>query len=76
MHGGTIVDATIVEVPSSTKNETGKWDTEMHQTKKGNQWHFGMKVHIGADAGTGYVHTIAETSANVHDMDEATNHSM
>ena len=72
MHGGTIVDATLVEAPSSTKNETGKRDPEMHQTKKGNQWHFGMKVHIGADAGTGYVHTITGTSANVHDLDEVT----
>ena len=72
MHGGTIVDATLVEAPSSTKNETGKRDPEMHQTKKGNQWHFGMKVHIDADAGTGYVHTIAGTSANVHYLDEVT----
>lgn len=71
MHGGTIVDATIVEAPSSTKNKDGERDPEMHQTKKGNQWHYGMKVHIGVDAGTGYVHTITATAANVHDIEEA-----
>jgi len=71
MHGGTIVDATIVSAPSSTKNRDGERDPEMHQTKKGNQWHFGMKVHIGADAGTGYVHTITGSAANVHDIEEA-----
>ena len=71
MHGGTIVDATIVSAPSSTKNKDGERDPEMHQTKKGNQWHYGMKVHIGADAGTGYVHTITGTAANVHDIEEA-----
>lgn len=70
MHGGTIVDATIVSAPSSTKNATGERDPEMHQTKKGNQWHFGMKVHAGVDAGTGYVHTITGTAANVHDSVE------
>ena len=53
LRGGTIVDATIIEAPSSTRNRTGKRDPEMHQTKKGNQWHFGMKTHIGVDAGTG-----------------------
>ena len=71
MHGGTIVDATIVSAPSSTKNKNGERDPEMHQTKKGNQWHYGMKVHIGADAGSGYVHTITGTAANVHDIEEA-----
>ena len=55
MHGGTIVDATIISAPSSTKNRTGTRDPEMHQTKKGNQWYHGMKVHAGVDAGTGYV---------------------
>ena len=70
MHGGTIVDATIVAAPSSTKNKTGKRDEEMHQTKKGNQWYFGMKVHSGVDAGSGYVHTITGTSANIHDVNE------
>jgi transposase, IS5 family len=53
---GTIVDATIIEAPSSTKNATGTRDPEMHQTKKGNNWHFGMKAHIGVDAETGLVH--------------------
>lgn len=71
MHGGTIVDATIIAAPSSTKNASGERDPEMHQTKKGNQWYFGMKVHSGVDAGTGYVHTITGTSANVHDSAEA-----
>jgi IS5 family transposase len=71
MHGGTIVDATIIAAPSSTKNKEHKRDEEMHQTKKGNQWYFGMKVHSGVDAGSGYVHTITATSANVHDIDEA-----
>ena len=71
MHGGTIVDATIIAAPSSTKNKEHKRDDEMHQTKKGNQWYFGMKVHSGVDAGSGYVHTITGTSANVHDVYEA-----
>lgn len=70
MHGGTIVDATIISAPSSTKNKEGKRDPEMHQTKKGNQWYHGMKVHSGVDAGSGYVHTITGTPANVHDIDE------
>lgn len=70
MRGGTIVDATIIAAPSSTKNKTGKRDKEMHQTKKGNQWYFGMKVHSGVDAGSGYVHTITGTAANVHDVNE------
>lgn len=73
MHGGTIVDASIIAAPSSTKNAEGKRDPEMHQTKKGNQWYFGMKVHTGVDAGTGYVHTVTVTSANVHDVEETTN---
>ena len=71
MHGGTIVDATIISAPSSTKNATGKRDPEMHQTKKGNQWYHGMKVHIGVDAGTGIVHTVIGTAANVHDSEKA-----
>lgn len=73
MHGGTIVDATIVAAPKSTKNQNGKRDPEMHQTKKGNEWYFGMKVHAGVDAGTGYVHTITVTAANVHDVAETAN---
>jgi len=71
MHGGTIVDASIIAAPSSTKNQSGKRDEEMHQTKKGNQWYFGMKVHSGVDAGSGYVHTITGTAASVHDSAEA-----
>ena len=71
MRGGSIIDATIIAAPSSTKNATGTRDPEMHQTKKGNQWYFGMKAHIGTDAGTGYVHSVSATAANVHDLDEA-----
>jgi IS5 family transposase len=71
MHGGSIVDATIIKAPSSTKNESGKRDPEMHQTKKGGEWYFGMKAHIGVDAGSGYVHTVTATAANVHDICEA-----
>ena len=70
---GTIVDASIIEAPSSTKNRAGERDPEMHQTKKGNQWHFGMKVHIGVDADTGLVHSMSATAANVHDVTEAHN---
>lgn len=70
MHGETIVDATIIAAPSSTKNREGKRDEEMHQTKKGKQWYFSMKVHSGVDAGSGYVHTITGTAANVHDSHE------
>ena len=73
MRGGSIVDATIIAAPSSTKNAAGERDPQMHQTKKGNQWYFGMKAHIGVDAGTGYVHSVTATSANVHDLDEAVN---
>jgi IS5 family transposase len=70
MRGGSIVDATIIAAPSSTKNATGGRDPEMHQTRKGNQWYFGMKAHIGSDAGTGYVHSLTATAANVHDLDQ------
>ena len=70
---GTIVDASITLAPSSTKNRDGERDPEMHQTKKGNQWHFGMKVHIGVDADTGLVHSMSTTAANVHDITEAHN---
>ena len=72
MRGGSIVDATIIAAPSSTKNATGERDPQMHQTRKGNQWYFGMKAHIGVDAATGYVHSVTATAANVHDLDEAT----
>lgn len=71
MRGGSIVDATIIAAPSSTKNATGTRDPEMRQTKKGNQWYFGMKAHVGVDAGTGYVHSVRVTAASVHDLDEA-----
>jgi IS5 family transposase len=65
---GTVVDATIISAPSSTKNQSGQRDPEMRQTKKGNQWHFGMKMHIGADASSGLVHTMVTTPANVNDV--------
>ena len=71
MHGGTIIDATIINAPSSTKNAEKNRDPEMHQTKKGNEWKFGMKCNIGVDAGSGLVHSITATSANVHDITEA-----
>ena len=65
--GGTIVDATIINAPSSTKNQGKKRDPEMHQTRKGNQWYFGMKAHIGVDADSKLIHSVATTSARVHD---------
>ena len=68
---GTIVDATLIAAPPSTKNREGKRDEEMHQTKKGNQWHFGMKAHIGVDAQSGLVHTVIGTAANVSDVTQA-----
>ena len=68
MREGTIVDATIIAAPSSTKNASKERDPEMHQTKKGNQWHFGMKAHIGVDAQSGLVHTVTGTAANVADI--------
>jgi len=67
------VDATIINAPSSTKNQDKTRDKEMKQTKKGNQWYFGMKAHVGTDTGKGLVHTIVVTNAAVHDsqvMDE------
>ena len=71
MKGGTIVDATIINAPSSAKNAGKKRGPEMHQTKKGNEWKFGMKCHIGVDAGSGLVHTITVTAANAHDITQA-----
>lgn len=71
MKGGTIVDATIIDAPSSTKNAQKARDPEMHQTKKGNVWRFGMKCHAGVDAGSGLCHSITATAANVHDIVEA-----
>jgi IS5 family transposase len=70
MRGGSIIDATIIAAPSSTKNKEGKRDPEMCHTKKGNQWYFGMKIHSGADAGSGYIHKITATPANIHDIEE------
>jgi IS5 family transposase len=64
---GTIVDATIINAPSSTKNREGKRDPEMRQTRKGNQWYFGMKAHIGTDSRTRLIHSVAVSGANVHD---------
>ncbi len=71
MRAGTIEDATIIAAPSLTKNESNARDPEMHQTKKGNQWHFGMKAHIGVDAESGLVHTVVGTAANVNDVTQA-----
>jgi transposase, IS5 family len=68
---GTIVDATIIAAPCSTKNESGERDPEMHQTKKGNQWYFGMKAHIGVDASSGLVHTVVTSAANEADVNIA-----
>jgi IS5 family transposase len=68
---GTVVDATIIAAPSSTKNRDGARDPEMHQTKKGNQWHFGMKAHIGVDAESGLVTRVIGTAANVSDVTQA-----
>ena len=68
---GTIMDATIIAAPPSTKNSTGTRDPAMHQTKKGQQWYFGMKAHIGADDAHGIVHTVEGTAANVSDISQA-----
>jgi IS5 family transposase len=68
LKSGTIVDATIIAAPSSTKNKTSEGDPEMHQTKKGNQWYFGMKAHIGFDVESGLVHTVRTTAANEVDV--------
>lgn len=73
MHGGSIVEATIISAPSSTKNAGKGRDPEMHSTKKGNQWYFGMKIHSGVDAGSGYVHTITATAANASAISETHN---
>ncbi len=71
LRAGTVVDATLIAAPSSTKNASGERDPEMHQTKKGNQYYFGMKAHIGADAESGLVHTVIGTAANVNDVTQA-----
>ena len=67
------MDATIIEAPSSTKNKEQQRDPEMHQTKKGNQWHFGMKAHIGVDAKSGLTHSLVTTAANEHDLNQLGN---
>lgn len=68
MHGGSIVDATIIDAPSSTKNKKHERDPEMKSTRKGGEYHFGMKAHVGVDAGTGLVHSVTVTAANVGDV--------
>jgi transposase, IS5 family len=71
LRAGTVVDATLIAAPSSTKNKSGERDPEMHQSKKGEQWYFGMKAHIGVDAESGLVHTVRGTAGNVGDVVEA-----
>ena len=71
MRTGTVVDATLISAPSSTKNIEGERDPEMKQTRKGNNWYFGMKAHIGVDAVSGLVHTVIGTAANVNDLNVA-----
>jgi IS5 family transposase len=65
MRERTVVDATLIAAPPSTKNNEGKRNPEMHQSKKGNDWHFGMKAHIGVDAASGLVHTVVSTAGDV-----------
>jgi IS5 family transposase len=71
MREGTIVDATLIAAPPSTKNRDKERDPEMHQSKKGNDWHFGMKAHVGVDMATGLVHTVVGTAGNVADVTQA-----
>jgi transposase, IS5 family len=73
LSGGTIVDATLIAAPPSTKNASGERDPQMHQSKKGNQWHFGMKLHIGVDSQSGLIHSASVTAGNVHDSQELPN---
>jgi len=70
LKSGTMVDATIIHAPPSTKNRDKQRDPEMHQTKKGNQWCFGMKIHVGADVNSGLVHTLSVTPANASDISQ------
>jgi len=70
LKGGTMVDATIIHAPPSTKNEDKQRDPDMHQTKKGNQWFFGMKIHVGADVNSGLAHAVSVTSANASDVSQ------
>ena len=71
LKAGTVVDATLIAAPSSTEEQSGERDPEMHQAKNGNRWHFGMKAHIEADAESGLMHTVRGTAANVNDVVEA-----
>ena len=71
LKAGTVVDATLIAAPSSTKNASGERDPQMHQTKKGKQWYFGMKAHIGTDAESGLVHSVIATAANIADINVA-----
>jgi IS5 family transposase len=71
LKSGTAIDATLIAAPNSTKNSTGERDPEMHQTRKGSQWHFGMKAHIGVDADSGRVHSVVGTAANINDVTQA-----
>jgi len=70
LKGGTMVDATIIHAPPSTKNQAKQRDPDMHQTKKGQQWYFGMKIHVGADVNSGLAHTVSVTPANVSDVSQ------
>lgn len=70
LKGGTMVDATIIHAPASTKNKARRRDPEMHQTKKANQWYFGMKLHVGADVNSGLAHTVSVTPANASDISQ------
>lgn len=71
VRSGTVVDATLIAAPSSTKNQNRSRDPEMHQTKKGNQWYFGCKAHVGTDAASGLAHSVVVTAANVADVTQA-----
>ncbi|AGP81541.1 IS5 transposase [Alteromonas mediterranea MED64] len=73
MTQGTLMDATIIEAPSSTKNKKSERDSDMHQAKKSNEWHFGMKAHIGVNAKSGLTHTLVTTAANEHDLNQMKN---
>lgn len=73
MTQGTLVDATIIQAPSSTKNKKDERDPGMYQTKKGNKWRFGMKAHIGVDAKSVLIHTLVTTAANEHDLNQLKN---
>ena len=73
LSGGTIADATLIAAPPSTKNASGERAPEMHQCKKGNQWRFGMKLHIGVDSQSGLIHSASVTAGNVHDSQELPN---